>query len=128
MKSSSLIFLLITAGCSAPHFGKVAVTPRSTLIVPGDFTERVRYPELVKGYHVARYVDPNQRLLVHEAHTVYRVEAQATWDLHSGTRCQAPSVSALTNAAFSPAPMSDDIVAELTRQRQITKAVATSAN
>ncbi|MCI0540976.1 MAG: hypothetical protein L0Z50_37725, partial [Verrucomicrobiales bacterium] len=83
MKTSILALLILTAGCSAPKTGKVTVTPRPPLVVPADLTERVRYPELVKSYHVARYVDPNHRLLMHESHTVYRIEAQASWNLHS---------------------------------------------
>src|SRR5215212_2539203 len=99
MKTLPFVLLFIAAGCSSPEPGKVVVAPRPTVSVPNDLAERVRYPELVKGYHVARYAEPN-RLLMHEAHTVYRVEAQASWNLHSPPGCFVlPSGTApLTNA------------------------------
>ena len=87
----------------------------------------MRY-RLVKGYHVSRYVEPS-RLLMYEAHTVYRVEAQATWNLQSAPGCFVlPSGTAsLTNAAFAPPAVNDAVIAELNQQRALTRAVTHQA-
>lgn len=123
------VFLLLAVGCSAPQPGRVAVIPQAKPIVPDNLTERVRYPELVKGYHVGRYVDPNHRLLLHEAHTVYRIESQAQWNFRPTPGCFVlpSSVGTLTNAAFAPAAVNDAVVAELNQQRAITRAVTQQA-
>lgn len=124
-----LAFVVFAVGCSAPRPGRVAVAPRIDPVVPDKLTERVRYPELVKGYHVGRYVDPSHRLLLHDAHTVYRVESQAQWNLHPPPGCFVlpSSVGTLTNAAHAPTAMNDAIVVELNQQRAITRAVTQQA-
>src|SRR5438094_910165 len=115
MKPLPLTLLVIATGCSSPKPGRVLVAPAAPVVVPDNLTERVRYPELVKGYHVSRYVEPDHCLLMHEAHTDYRVEAQATWNLHSppGSFAVPSGMAALTNAAFAPPPVNDAVVAEL---------------
>jgi hypothetical protein len=128
MKTLSILLLVVVAGCSSPKPGKITVTPRRAATIPDDLTERVRYPELVKAYHFGRYTEPS-RLLMHEAHTIYRVEAQATWNLHSPAVCFVlPSgAAALTNAAFTPPAVNDEVVAELNQQRAMTRAVTQQA-
>ncbi len=122
-------FLLLAAGCSTQQPGRVAVVPRPNPVAHDNPTDRVRYPELVKGYYVGRYVDPHHRLLLHEAHTVYRIESQAQWNFHPLPGCFVlPSgVGTLTNAAFAPAAVNDAVVAELNQQRAITLAVTQQA-
>lgn len=128
MRTLSLVLLSLVAGCSSPKPGRVVVTPRQSVVVPDDLTERVRYPELVKAYHVSRYAEPN-RMLMHEAHTVYRVEGQATWNLHSPPGCFVlPSgMAALTNTAFAPPAVNDAVLAELNQQRAMTRTVTQQA-
>ena len=41
----------------------------------------VRTSEQVRAYHLGRTVDPSRPDLMHEAHTIYRLEQQAHWDL-----------------------------------------------
>ncbi|MEK0445801.1 MAG: hypothetical protein RLZZ399_1122 [Verrucomicrobiota bacterium] len=36
------------------------------------------------AYPVARYIDPNHAGILHEAHTLYRVESQPHWNLRPG--------------------------------------------
>jgi hypothetical protein len=128
MRTLSLVLIALVAGCSSPKPGKVVVTPRQSVVVPDDLTERVRYPELVKAYHISRYAEPT-RMLMHEAHTVYRVEGQATWNFHSPPGCFVlPSgAAALTNAAFAPPAVNDEVLAELNQQRAMTRAVTQQA-
>lgn len=127
MKILSLVLLVAVAGCSSVKPGKVVVAPRQP-VVPDDLTERVRYPEIVKAYHVSRYSEPS-RMLMHEAHTVYRIEAQATWNLHSPPGCFAlPSgMTALHNPAFALPAINDAVVAELNQQRAVTRTVTQQA-
>ena len=128
MRTLSLVLLALVAGCSSPKPARVVVTPRPAVVVPDDLTERVRYPELVKAYHVSRYAEPS-RMLMHEAHTVYRVEGQAAWNFHSPPGCFVlPSgAAALTNAAFAPPAVNDEVLAELNQQRAMTRAVTQQA-
>lgn len=128
MRTLAFVLLIFAAGCSSFRPGKVIVAPTRAVVMPDDLTERVRHPELVKAYYVSRYAEPN-RPLMHEAHTVYRVESQATWNLHSPPGCFVlPSgVAALTNAAFAPPAVNDAVVAELNQQRAVTRAVTQQA-
>jgi hypothetical protein len=129
MRTIFIVLAVATAGCSAPKLGKVAVIPQPNAVIPEDLTQRVRYPELVAAYHVGRYVDPNHTLLMHEAHTVFRVEAQPFWNLHSPPGCFVlPSgTGALTNAAFALPAINDAVIAELNRQRLLTRTVTQQA-
>jgi len=70
--------------------------------------DTVRYPEVVRAYHVGRYADPNDDLVMHEQHVVYRVEENTRWDLHppnTGGDVFFPVVPSPRDAAFSPAPV-----------------------
>jgi hypothetical protein len=129
MKTIPFALLLLVAGCSTHNFAKVTVSPRPAAAVPNNLTERVRYPEIVMDYHVARYIDPNQPLLLHEAHTVYRVEGLATWNLHSasGEFVLPGSLVAPTNAAFVPPPINDAVIAEFNQQHAITRTMLRQA-
>ena len=128
MRTVSFILLVLVAGCSSPKSGRVVVTPRPAVVIPDDLTERVRNPEIVKAYHVSRYAEPS-RMLMHEAHTVYRIEGQAAWNLHSPPGCFVlPSGAvALTNVAFAPPAVNDEVLAELNQQRAMTRAVTQQA-
>ena len=89
----------------------------------------LRYPEAVRAYHVGRYVEPNNPLVMHENHPLYRVESMATWNLHPGPgpQPQAATLAPMTNSAFLPAPWNDSVVAELNQQKQVTRAVTQEA-
>jgi hypothetical protein len=79
MKTHYLIPLLFLTACST--------TPRLTLQPqqppPTMDNSAVRYPEVIHAYHFGRYVDPNDDLVMHEQHVVYRVEQNARWNFHS---------------------------------------------
>ncbi len=129
MKFPILLPLIVLAGCAAPKTGRVTVTPRSTTVAPEELSTTVRYPEVIKGYHIGRYVDSQNRLLMHEGHEFYRVESFAAWNLHSPPPgvVQSVSVAPLTNSAFATPPLNDGVTAELNRQREITLAVTRQA-
>jgi hypothetical protein len=113
MKTFYLIPLLFLSACSTP---KLALRPQQPLPAAGN--SAVRYPEVVRAYHVGRYADPNDELVMHEQHAVFRVEENTRWDLHPGTG--SGSTTLPRDAAFSPAPVNDDILAEVNSQRLAT--------
>lgn len=129
MKFHILLSLIALTGCSAPKAGRVTVTPRTATVAPDELSTTVRYPEVIKGYHIGRYVDSQDRLLMHEGHPFYRVESFAAWNLHPPPLgvVQPVSVASLTNSAFATPPLNDGAIAELNRQREITQAVTRQA-
>lgn len=127
MKYLALIPLVLVASCASRPKPQVAVRP-----LPAPATEPigdVRYAEVVRAYHVGRHVDPNHPMAMHEHHPVYRVEASANWNLHPGPlRLAATNVlNPPLDAAFSPPPVNDAVIAEIGRQREATERVLDEA-
>ncbi len=122
MKTFYLIPLMFLSACSTTP--KVTLRPQSP--PPAGDNSAVRYPEVVRAYHVGRYVDPNDDLVMHEGHVVYRVEDNARWDLHPAAEHPGPVVGSPVlpapsrDAAFSPTPVNDAILAEVNAQRLAT--------
>lgn len=123
MKIFIVSLLLFVAGCSTRDYRNVTVSPHPAALAPDTSTELVRYPEVIRDYYLARYIDPNQPLLLHEAHTVYRVEGLATWNFHSlpGDFILPGSLIGPTNAAFALPPVNDAVIAEINQQHAITR-------
>ncbi len=78
MKMLPLIPLLFLSACSTAP--RLALRPQSPPAATDNST--VRYPEVIHAYHVGRYADPNDGLVMHEQHVVYRVEENTRWDFH----------------------------------------------
>ncbi len=126
MKTWMYLSLICVVGCSSAT-PRVVVRP-----LPAPAVEplgKIRCAEVVRAYHVGRYVDPNHPLAMHEQHPVYRVEASSRWDLHPGPPW--PATANLLNpppdAAFSPPPVNDAVIAEIGRQREATDRVIQEA-
>jgi hypothetical protein len=91
--------------------------------------ESVRYSENMKAYPVGRYVDPNNGLMMHEAHTIYRVETTAKWNLHPNVYPYAPGnlpggpVVGIIDPAHADSPLTPEITAEVNRQKAATQAL-----
>jgi hypothetical protein len=119
MKTFYLLPLLFLSACSAP---KLILRPQ-----PPSATDAagIRYPEIIHAYHIGRYADPNDDLVMHEQHTVYRVEENTRWDLHPGAGGDGTTMP--RDAAFSPAPVNDDILAEVNSQRLATAEIMLQA-
>jgi hypothetical protein len=123
MKYLALIPLAFLASCaSRPQY---AFQPVPTSAV--EPTEAVRYGEVVRAYHVGRYVDPNHPETMHEQHSVYRLEVSARWNLHPGPQNTANLLNPPPDAAFVPPPTNDVLVAEMNRQRESTARVMQEA-
>ncbi len=125
MKTLSIIPLLLLSACSTPNAPTLTIRPqepRFPIDAPG-----IRYPELIGAYHLGRYVDPSNAL--HEQHTVYRVEAGGRWDFHPGPReAEVGPPPFERDAAFSVPPATDEIIAELNRQKEVTQTVTAESN
>jgi hypothetical protein len=114
MKTYYLIPLMFLSACSTTH--KLALRPQQPPTATD--TAGIRYPEVLHAYHVGRYADPNNDLIMHEQHVVYRVEDNTRWNLHPGA--VGVSTAVPRDAAFAPAPLNDAILAEVNSQRLAT--------
>ena len=124
MKTCLFVPLLLLAGCASERVVKMP-PPVSGRLLPPEQQEAVRYPESVKAYPVGRYVDPNNRYVMHEQHTIYRVETTTKWNLHPDG---SPAVSlgppiAIVDSARRSAPVNAEVIAEVNKQRAATQAL-----
>ena len=120
-----LIFIpLILLSACASTKPVVVQMPRSVpgTILTTDDMESVRYGENLKAYSFGRYVDPNDGLVMHEAHTVYRVETTAKWNLHPNAPVTVPGgpVISIIDPAHKNSPLTPEVVAEVDRQKAAT--------
>jgi hypothetical protein len=89
--------------------------------------ESVRYGENMKAYPIGRYIDPNDELVMHEAHTIYRVETTAKWNLHPDVYPYAPGnlpggpVVGIIDPAHQDSPITPEIITEVDRQKAATQ-------
>jgi len=127
MKTIYLIPLLLLSACASnrtPHLLNMSrPVPGTTL--PGDDIESVRYSENIKAYNVGRYADPNNALVMHERHVVYRVETTAKWNLHPNapaTVALGPAVQ-IIDPARKEGPTTAEVIAEVNRQKAATQTV-----
>ncbi len=117
MKTIYLIPLLFLSACSTTP--KLVLRPQPPPTAADNSV--VRYPEIVRAYHFGRYADPNDDSVMHEQHTVFRVEENTRWDLRPATIGNNVVFPAMPrDAAFSPAPVNDAILAEVNSQRLAT--------
>jgi hypothetical protein len=123
MKYLALIPLVLVASCASRP--QLVVRPLPPPAV--EPIEAVRYGEVVRAYHIGRYVDPNHPESMHERHPVYRVEVSARWNLHPGPLGTANLLNPPPDAASAPSPTNDVLVAEMNRQREVTARVMQEA-
>jgi hypothetical protein len=122
MKTLCFIPLMFLTACSTTP--KLALRPQSP--PPMVDNSAVRYPEIIRAYHVGRYADPNDDLVMHEQHAVYRVEENTRWDLRPlraatiGGSVIIPTEPAPRDAAFNPLPVNDAVLAEINAQKLAT--------
>lgn len=122
MKSYHLIPLLFLSACSTTP--KLTLRPQQP---PATNADGIRYPEVLHAYHVGRYADPNNDLIMHEQHDVYRVEENTRWDFHPGPAGGNLPALPLRDAAFAPVPVNDTILAEVNSQRLATSEIMMQA-
>jgi len=122
MKMFYLVPLLFLSACSTAP--KLALHPQQS---PPMDTAALRYPEIVRAYHFGRYTDPNDDLIMHEQHVVYRVEENTRWNFHPGLADDYLPALPSHDAAFAPAPVNDAILAEVNSQRLATTQIMMQA-
>src|SRR6185295_6249267 len=123
MKYLALIPLVFFASCASRP--QVVVRPLPPPAV--EPIEAIRYGELVRAYHVGRYVDPNHPETMHEQHPIYRVEVSARWNLHPRSGNSFGQLNPPPDAALAPPLTNDTLIAEMNRQRETTARVMLEA-
>jgi hypothetical protein len=127
-----LIFipLILLSACASKKPVVVKMPPAvSGMALTTADAESVRYSENLKAYPIGRYVDPNDGLVMHEAHTIYRVETTAKWNLHPDVYPYAPCnlpggpVVGIIDPAHRDSPITPEVVAETDRQKADTQAL-----
>ena len=117
MKMLPLIPLLFLSACSTAP--RLALRPQQP--PPAADNSAVRYPEVIHAYHVGRYVDPNDDLVMHEQHVVYRVEENTRWNFHPGRlAAMFPRCRTRATQRSVPSPVNDAMLAEVNSQRLAT--------
>ncbi len=117
-----LLSIILIAACSSRPVVQTsaASVPGNTL--PSEGIESVRYAETIKAYPLGRYIDPKNRLLMHEGHTLYRVETTGKWNLHPNEPVAVPLGPLRTRSAARVAPpVNEELIAEINRQKQLTR-------
>ncbi len=123
MKIYYLIPLLFLSACSTSP--KLTLRPQQPPAATD--TTGIRYPELLHAYHIGRYADPNDDLIMHERHVVYRVEENTRWNFHPGPADGGLPALPSRDAAFAPAPVNDAILAEVNSQKAATAQIMMQA-
>ena len=120
----SMPFLLVACATKPARVVDLSARAVPGTTLPSDGIESVRYAENIKAYPLGRYVDPNNRRIMHEGHSVYRVETTAKWNLHPNEPVSVPlGPVQVRDAARRLSPVGDEIVAELNQQKEATKAM-----
>jgi hypothetical protein len=119
-----LIPLVCLSACSTKRLVQMPHSVPGTSLTPDDL-ESVRYSENLKTYPVGRYIDPNDDLVMHEAHTIYRVETTTKWNLHPNVSVRLPGgpVLGIVDPARSEPPVTAEVVAEVQKQKAATQAL-----
>lgn len=123
MKIYYLIPLLFLSACTTTP--KLTLRPQQPPAATD--TSGTRYPEVLHAYHIGRYADPNDDLIMHERHVVYRVEDNTRWNFHPGPAADSLPALPSRDAAFVPAPVNDAILAEVNSQKAATAQIMIQA-
>lgn len=125
MKFLAFIPLIFVASCASHPKPQVTLRPLQPSAV--EPVGSVRYGDVIRAYHVGRYVDPNHPETMQEQHSVYRIEVSARWNLHPGSPNTGNLLNPPPDAAFSQPPANDALQAEMNRQRETTERVMQEA-
>ncbi|MEO8353341.1 MAG: hypothetical protein ABI680_16555 [Chthoniobacteraceae bacterium] len=120
----SIPFMLV-ACATQPSRPRMAMREVPGTVLPSDRIESVRYAENIKSYPVGRYVDPGNSRIMHQEHTIYRVETTPKWNLHPNGPASIPlgPITGIRDSATRTSPVANELVAELNRQKEATKTV-----
>ncbi|MBV9009135.1 MAG: hypothetical protein JO354_08215 [Verrucomicrobia bacterium] len=117
MKYLTLLPVILLTACASHAPRKIAAPP--TPVGTPVSSDGLRTDEQLKEYHLGRYVDARDPLVMHEGHPLYRIETSARWDLRSNNATS----PARRNTVQAPgASANDAVVAEVNKQRAATRA------
>ena len=120
----SMPFLLVACATKPARVVDMSARAAPGKTLPSDGVESVRYSENIKAYPLGRYVDPNDRRIMHEGHSIYRVETTAKWNLHPNEPVAVPLGPVhVRDSARTTAPIGNELVAQLNQQKEATKAI-----
>jgi hypothetical protein len=121
----SLPFLLVACATKPPRIVNMTALSLPGTTLPSDGIESVRYAENLKSYPLGRYVDPNNSRIMHEGHSIYRVETTPKWNLRPNAPVAVPlgPTVHVRDSARHSSVVGNELVAELNRQKEATKAV-----
>lgn len=122
MKPLPLLLTLFAASCASKPPPVVRIEPSAGRTLNRTEAGTVRLPEKIKAYPLGRYADPNSRGVMHESHTIYRIEETPKWNLAGRGRTTTPVTSNASHRDLSR----NELLVELNRQREATKAVMQS--
>lgn len=122
MKPLPLFLALFAVSCASKTPPVVKVEPSPGRYLSSAEADRVRLPETIKAYPLGRYADPNRRGVMHEAHTIYRVETTPKWNLAGRGRTTTPVTPTAARGELS----ANELLVELNRQREATRSVMQS--
>jgi hypothetical protein len=123
MKIYYLIPLVFLSACSTTP--KLTLRPQQPPAATD--TTGTRYPEVLHAYHIGRYADPNDDLIMHERHVVYRVEDNTRWNFHPGPVDGNLPALPSRDSTFASAPVNDAILAEVNSQKAATAQIMIQA-
>ncbi len=130
MRFIFLPLLVAVAGCASKPQPRIVFEPPFPPPAVEPVTS-VRHQEVIRAYHLGRFVVPSQPDLMHEYHPIYRVEAYSQWNLKPGATDAAGAVNPINpppSAAYSPPTTNDVVLAELKRQKDATERVMWEAH
>lgn len=78
MKYLILLPIILLTACASHTHRKIAAVP-GPVGTPLS-SDGLRTDEQLKEYHLGRYIDARDPLMMHEGHPLYRVETSARWD------------------------------------------------
>lgn len=126
---------LFCAACASPRPRPPMILSRCVPTVDASKQPpaSLRSTERIIAYPFARYIDPNHSEILHEAHTVYRVERRPHWNLRpgpnrsslssvsTGARCASSARSTGVGGNFekSPSASRDEWLVEMQRQKSV---------
>jgi hypothetical protein len=114
-----LVPVLLLCACASKPPKKIVIVPALTPSRLVSDPTGLRSSEEIREYHFGRYVDPGSHQVMHEAHPVYRVERTADWNLVSAGSNS--SLRGSTDASAPSASPNDAVVAEINKQKAVTK-------
>lgn len=121
-----ILSVFALSACQTPKpVAKTQMLPPGTELlenIPMESNARVMRTAEVKAYPVARYVDPQNKDVLHEKHVIYRRERPETWRLYANYE-EPVTIGplGLRNPVAKRNPTSQELTAELNKQRLISE-------